>query len=613
MSQGWPSIAGADKIRLSRADIVERTESVRTLFSGETPPDNPAPSQPWYKPSAKELFIYDADAEEWELLVKPSVGGAPGYVTPESYGAVGVLPGMPVNDCKAAFLAALATGLRVQGNPSLVYGIDGTMTICTSGNSAWIARCRFRQMNPADAARRTLYASGGDQVVLEDVKVDRAGDGAGGSISDAAGVWIANVTRVFAADLEVYGNDKGTGVLFANCDNVVARGLYVHDIRGGNASHATITDDIVCGISVLGCDRVYLENPRVDNLTTQWSGQAKWRRWTRGIAFGQGADGSRRVTIVAPMVDGTDQAVDITGGGNVRHGCIVGGYLKDPMTYGIKFANNPQFWTVVGIVSEGAGRCCAVVSGNAALSPQTSKIMFIGCHFLAPGRSTDYWRVTQGEDLSAARILNTATTDWPREILFRDCIFDGAGGYMKYAIHNQAVLGGSGDQWVEQEGCHVANRLSGGRDYFGLHQGYAERVRNAAQSAANATWTDVSFDVVPFDRMATTSLGATIVRLLRGGVYVMTGSVYCDYAAGGSREVRLVRQRNGETSFTEVPGSYQRLPPLGAGQMAFPVTAIVEGNAQTQVKLQVRQDSGSSVNFYAKLTIAMIQKGTTIS
>lgn len=613
MGQGWPGIVGADKIRLSRADIVERFESLRGLFNGETAPTDPAPSQPWYKPSTKELFIWDADLEEWELLVKPSVGGMPGYVTPESYGAVGVLPGLPANDCKTAFLDAIATGLRVQGNPSLVYGINGTMTICTSGNSAWLARCTFEQLNPNDSARRTLYASGGVQVVLEDVTINRAGDGNGGSLTDAAGIWLANVTRVFLDRVEVYGDDKGTGVMCANCSNVSGRDIYVHDIKGGSSAHATITDDVVSGLSIFGCDRVYLENPRVANLTTEWSGQTEWARWTRGITFGQGSDGARRVTIVAPMVDGTDEAIDVTGGGNVRYGCIIGGYSKDALTYGIKFANNPQFWTVHGFMAEGSGLHNCVISGNAALSPQTSKIIFNACIFLAVGRVSSYWR-DQGQENCGAKILNTATTDWPREVLFKDCFFEGAGGQMKYAIYNQATIGGQGEQWIEQDGCHVANLISGGRAFFGLHQGFAERRRSAALACASGSWVDLDFDTSGLkEGMASASAGSNIIRCMRGGIYQISASILWDFVAGGSRMARLVRQRTGEGGFTEVPGTYQRVPPLGAGQMGVPFSALVEANAGTQLKLQIQQDSGSSANAYGTAVIALVQKGTTFS
>lgn len=141
MGQGWPSILATDKVRLDRADIVERFETLRSLFDGETPPPDPIGGQPWRKTSTREIFIWDAETEEWEPLVKPSAGGAAGYVSPESYGAVG---DGSTND-KQAFLDALATGKRVLGDPSKVYAIDGTMTICTAGNSAWLERCRFKQ------------------------------------------------------------------------------------------------------------------------------------------------------------------------------------------------------------------------------------------------------------------------------------------------------------------------------------------------------------------------------------------------------------------------------------------------------------------------------------
>lgn len=609
MGQGWPGVAGTDKIRLSRADIVERFETIRSLFGGETAPADPVPGQPWWKDSTGELSVWSETEDGWiSLTTRPSA--LPGYVTPEAYGA----KGDGSTDDKAAFGAALATGKRVLGDPSKTYAINGTMTICTTGNSAWIECCRFKQINPNDAARRTLYASGGVRVVLIDVFVDRNGDGGGGSWS-AAGIWLSAVARAYLERVEVFGDDKGAGIQFSDCDNVECVSPYVHDIKGGTSAHATITDDVVAGINIFGAQRVMLLNPRIEALTSQWSGQTEWARFTRGICFGQGTDGARRITIVAPMVEGCDQGIDVTGGGNVRYGSIFGGYIKDCLTYGLKFANNPQFWTTHGLLVEGCGRANIVCSGNAALSPQTSKILFTACFSLAAGRVSNYWRVSpQSQDSVGALILNTATTDWPREILFRDCVFDGAGGTMKYGIDNQAVIGGAGDQWVEHEDCHVSGVASGGKKFRGVHQGYAERQRGAAQSIASGSWVDLDFDTSGLkDGMSTSGAGSQLIRLLRGGIYALSASIVWDYAAGGSRMARLVRKRSGEGSFSEVPGTYQRVPPLGAGQMAVPLSAIFEADDNTQVKLQVQQDTGGNVNAYGTLAVAAIQKGSTFS
>lgn len=611
MGQGWPGIVGADKIRLSRADIVERFETIRSLFGGETAPADPVPGQPWWKDSTGELSVWSETAGDWiSLTTRPSA--LPGYTTPEEHGAVGVLPSLPVVDCKTAILAAIATGKRVMFDASKVYGVNGTMTVCTTGQTCWMENFWFEQMNPNDSARRTIWASGGNLVVLKNGKVNRNGNGLGGSISDAAGVWIANVLKVEIDGLEVWGNDKGKGVALYNNRRLMARGIHVRDILAGGPAHSVMTDDVIEGLTLGGNELAVVEAPLIENLRTQWTGQAAWGRFTRNIAIVGGGNARDEATVlIAPRTKDGDQAIDLSGSDNVRGVTIIAPEIYDPISFGVKFANTVTHCTLLGGIIKRPGYAGVIMSANGSgLTPQTQKIVVQGVHVVAPGGGPTYWKDLSATISGAAVWTQGLVTDFPRSIIFRDCVFDGAGGYMHFGIDAQPVLGGSGSQWVEQEGCMVYSPLT--RNFRGLHQGWAQRRRVATQSLSNATWTAISTDDTVADRMLTGGIAADVFRMLREGVYQANASLVFASSATGSRSVRITRKRGSESVFSEVPGTYQRVPASAVGEMAFLFSAPLEVRDSDQFKLEVQQDSGGALNVTATITFVMLQKGSAI-
>jgi hypothetical protein len=152
-------------------------------------------------------------------------------------------------DDTAAVVAALATGLRVLGDPAKTYAVTGAITLAAG---AYMQDVSLKQLAPAATTSvRTLTSSSGNNITLRNVKVDRNGAGSGGALATAAGIWISGGSGHFFERVEVTGDDMGTGFVVENASNFIARDLYVHDID--YLLGVSPGDDRVQGVWFNGC------------------------------------------------------------------------------------------------------------------------------------------------------------------------------------------------------------------------------------------------------------------------------------------------------------------------------------------------------------------------
>jgi hypothetical protein len=496
-------------------------------------------------------------------------GTIPLAVSPEDYGAVGD----GTSDDTGPVNVAIATGLRVDGR---------NKTYAVSSNIALPATCRmsnieFKDLAPSRANCRVLDGSAGGTVwEFRNVRVNRNGDGTGGAIGSTAGMWLIGCPKLILDECEVYGNNKGNGIV-TDCDYAYITRPYIHDMRAGNSSSAAFTDDQLQGLWVLGGTHVEIISPRIENLTVQWNGQAEFARFTRGLSTAGVSD----LSILDPHIDLVDQGIDITGDENPTRISVKGGSVSNCYSYSVKCANSVTYANFVGVISYRSGNSAFVASApSSALAKMTSVIEYHACMALETGYGSNWTAIA---NVSAFKSEQAGTvTNYPRTVRYIGCVSDANGAPTEYGFFNDAVLSGSGDTWVEAINCSSIGHTVD--DYFGLHQGLVQKNRNSNFSVAYNAWSDISWDQTLIDRCGATTANAWEVKILRAGVYFVAVDLEFVAAAGGTRGVRV--QRNGTT----VIGG-QNLIPVVAGSAMYPQVGVpVPCDVNDILKVQGFQD-----------------------
>ncbi len=248
---------------------------------------------------------------------------------------------------KGAVDAGIASGWPLTGSRK-TYAVSGKISLI-GGTRLWDAT--LKQLAPGASLNViTLEADGVSDLDIRRVKVDRNGDGTNGGLLNASGVNGALSTargmsfigcaRSHFEDLEVYGNDSGSGILFRQIGETskIIR-PYAHDIGW---SRTAATDDQVQGLWFDQCTRCPIIRPRAINLTGVLNGVVT-RRFTRSIAAG----GNVGITISDPYMEHADQGLDITGGPTPNRDILIeGGIAKDIWVWGFKLANTARRVTV---------------------------------------------------------------------------------------------------------------------------------------------------------------------------------------------------------------------------------------------------------------------------
>lgn len=507
------------------------------------------------------------------------------WATLEDFGAVGD----GSTDDTAAVTAMHEAGFKIRGRAGKTYAVTGNVTFTTG--SPWLENCTFKQLSPNATDRRTLRFNDCSKVTLKNVVVDRNGSGTGGAVNDAAGIWINGCEDLLFEDVEVYGDDKGSGIVIVDSSGR-ARGLYVHDIRHGDASSTAVTDDQVNGIFLIRSN-IQLESPRVYNLTGQWSGQAEFTRYTRGITVA----GSGRVTITNPQIDTVDQGIDCTGSDNPNDTAITGGSVANCYTWGVKLANTVTSARVQGVEAYRCRLGGFVVSGGAgATTPQSQDISFVACHAEQTGYGSTW---TGSNDVAAFRVLaHVDNPTYPRNVTFSACKAIDTGSTMEYGFLSDAAFGGNGDTWVQADSlCSVRGATVA--DYSGLNQGVYERRLASDQSIPNNAYTAVSFDATDFDRMGGAGSSAAKLECTRSGLYMLSLDLELAGNSTGQRLVRVTR------SGSLVRGSLaEGRPTASALKMGHSFTFLADKGDEVQV--EVFQDSGGALNVLGGNTCAKL-------
>ncbi len=364
-------------------------------------------------------------------ITDPDVVTTPiNYIDPAhpTYGAVG---DGTANDKPALLLAitaGIAAGLPVHGC-GRTYGVSGNLELVAN---AWLDHVDLKQLAPGGAGDvRTLTSDGADNIRLVSVTVDRNGDGTNGTINDDAGIYISGGTGHYFEDVEVFGDDMGTGFSVQSASNFDAVRVHVHDMNYNLVSEPA--DDSVQGLWFNNCTDFRVTAPKAHDLGGDWGAGATFR-YSRGIVF----SGCNDWTCTDASGKNIDQGLDITGSAGNESWSVIGGVMADCFSAGWKAANTGRDGIFNGCTAERCGQAGFIFSGpaSAGLTKFTGEITVIGCQ--ANDTGIDFWLASQ--DVAGFRIVNSdfdPTTC--KNIHFIGCrAYDrrGGGAKMEYGFHN---------------------------------------------------------------------------------------------------------------------------------------------------------------------------------
>jgi hypothetical protein len=368
------------------------------------------------------------------------------HVDARDHGAVG---DGTTND-KVALLAAVVAGIAankpVRG-AGLTYGVNGHLQLPAN---AWLQDITIKQLTPGTQIR-TVRSNDVDNIRLERVKVDRNGDGTLGALdNDSIGLHIDGGTGHHLEDVEVYGDDAGTGLAVWLASNFQIIRPHVHDINYVRGSDPG--DDMIQGIWILGCSKFSLVSPRVHDMGGTFPGQESVTQYSRGLAIAFNSDFS----IVDAHGWDLDQGCDISGSNGNERWSVTGGVMSDCFSAGWKGANSARDGTFNGCIAVRCGQAGFIFSGPAedALEVLTGQVSVVNCAAYDTGN--DYWLASQ--NVAGFRIVNSDFDPETCEgIHFYNCraIDRRDTPLMEYGFHN-AVTGKNAVSNCESIGHTVA-------------------------------------------------------------------------------------------------------------------------------------------------------------
>jgi hypothetical protein len=469
-----------------------------------------------------------------------------------------------------------AAGKPVTGN-SKTYFVSGSFTLPAN---AWLQDITIKQLDPDGAGNvRTLTSSSVDNIKLIRVKVDRNGDGTNGALATDAGIWIEGGTGHYFQDVEVYGDDMGSGFTVQSASKFVVNRLHVHDMNYSLGSDPG--DDRIQGFWFNICSNFTLVDSTVHDLGGNF-GAGATTRYTRN-AFGDCFD----FTVVNHRAWNIDQGSDMTGSGGNTNFQVVGGLCHDCFTYGFKFANSARNGSVTGATAIRCGASGFVVQGpNAVVDIKTSNILFENCTAIDTG-SSGYWGSLA--TVAGFRVQEGSESDETRNIRFVNCrsIDEQDTPTTEYGIHNEVS---SYNEVIDFESLgHIDGAIGGTwRTIKNLRQTHVRASRSVNEDTGAGVAEVIVFDTEAVDTQseynnATGVYTANCTRRIR-----VTAVVRWDSSDGDSYTLRI---RRGGTVKAEVIQNAD-----GATQSMI-VSDTFQMDAADTIDIQVVQNNGTRAYF----------------
>lgn len=197
MSQDFPDIAAADKIKDSRSKIIDRDAANRSNFSGANAPSSPVEGQDFYDTDTKRSFRWNGSA--WVAIAETPVA------------TIAALKAKPVGFADTIDLIAGATlgdglgGVFDYDSGSAVTGDDIDVIAPTSGSGRYLRR-KDKVWAGTGAAPRPLIRVIRDNVMPSIIDFGGVGDGSTGDATALTNA-LAQNQGVFLPFLNAAGNE----------------------------------------------------------------------------------------------------------------------------------------------------------------------------------------------------------------------------------------------------------------------------------------------------------------------------------------------------------------------------------------------------------------------
>lgn len=515
-----------------------------------------------------------------------SLGASIPCIDPRQYGAVGD----GVTDDKAAMLLAITAGIAADmpvGGYGRTYGIAGNMTLV---EDAWLQDISFKQLTPAAGTVRTLTSAGGSNIKLIRVTVDRNGTGTAGVLGVDSGIWIEGGTGHYFEDVEVYGDDIGSGLLVKDASDFDVFRARVHDIHYISPG---AVNDCVSAIWMVDCNWFRLIQCQAEELSGDFGGGLT-RRWTRGFQY----SGCSDFQVLGCRVRDVDQGNDITGGtGNARF-LFDSCFAVDCMTVSFKFANTARDGQVNNCVAVRAGLWPFVASGPTGAgmtAVATRNITFSNCKAYDTGGWAGPGVPVAGGKI-AFRVMNGShDVDSTVGIRFIACEATDrqSSRTMSNGFANDVAAPTTGE-YNEVIDCVSIGNL--GVAFSGMNESRCDVKLLAAQAIPShaSNWEAINWtsdeDFGNMHDNVTTNYNITIRR---DGVYRFSVGALFAANATGQRGLRLVREGG------VLAGSTVLLNAAGAGETALQASKTFTAYRGDNLRAEVFNNSGSPVDLQA--------------
>lgn len=202
-----------------------------------------------------------------------------------------------VTDDRSALIAARNLGKPLSGE-GRTYAVNGQFSLISDLD---IANARLKQLaHAASNEVRTIYGENVDRTRLNDIIVDRNGDGTVGTIAGggAAGAYLTGGRDHHWGRVEVFGSDKGTGIYLLFLHDSDFDDLFVHDMFNEDT---TTLDDQLQGVSFSNVRNCRLR-ARVRNLFSKATTLSSGAAIGTGTYYGAIATGTAIVSATSTSV-----------------------------------------------------------------------------------------------------------------------------------------------------------------------------------------------------------------------------------------------------------------------------------------------------------------------